>query len=109
MAYPCSGCKNAVGIPGDAHIGCQKPVPANCILLLSSGSQKALEVVQEKFDKFRKEYPTTPIMIRMRWPGCGFYPLAFDSNTIVQCSNCEKKEGEIVAKETKDSERAEEA
>jgi len=56
LNHTCSGCPYAESIPGDCHINCVVP----------------------------RDRPQ-PLGRPRVWPGCGFYPLAFDQNIVLYC------------------------
>ena len=81
----CRTCKNAHSIPGNCHISCSNP-PQNQLQIGSGG--------KERYDKAAKAAEEKQAVVRCIWPGSGWYPLAFDDNTIFGCVNYVMKGGD---------------
>jgi hypothetical protein len=76
----CWTCKNKQEIPGDCHIGCNKPPSA--VGQIGSGGD-------ERYAKAEKLAKENSAVIRCVWPGSGVFPFCFDGNTVFGCCNYE--------------------
>jgi len=74
----CWTCKNAKSIPGDCHISCANP-PMN-ILKIGSGGDERYKEAEERAKRGN-------VVVRCTWPGSGWFPFAFDGNTVFGCIN----------------------
>lgn len=84
----CEGksCKFVEHIPGDCHIRCLNP--PKCRDEINSGGN-------ERYDKASEIVNTNQSVVRCIWPGSGWFPFAFDSNTIFGCCNYERNQNSI--------------
>lgn len=86
--YYCHNCLNAEEVPGDCHITCTKPLRVQG--RVENGSDITRFAVQQALAKTMKEHPESlKCVIRCVWGGSGFFPLLFDSNTVIACANFE--------------------
>lgn len=74
----CNNCVNKENVPGDAHIHCKNP-PSNHLEIGRGGKER-----YELAAKWAKEHHA---VVRCVWPGSGFFPVCFDSNTVFGCSH----------------------
>ena len=83
----CWTCNYAESIPGDCHISCSNPPMAR--LEIGSGTNERYAIAEKQaIDK--------KAVVRCLWPGSGYYPLAFDGNTVFGCCNfIAKKQKEL--------------
>ncbi len=81
----CWTCKNAQSLPGDCHISCSNP-PENQLQIGSGGN--------ERYDKAAKVAEINHAVVRCIWRGSGWFPLAFDGNTVFGCYNYTAKGNE---------------
>ncbi len=82
----CWTCKNQVSIPGDCHITCKNPPPKQ--LQIGAGGKERYAIAE-------KQAKEQSAVVRCIWPGCGWYPLAFDGNTVFGCVNYQPHQPEI--------------
>ena len=78
----CWNCQFAKDNPGDCHITCSNP-PKNRLEIGAGGDERYI-----KAEKMAKE---NKAVVRCIWPGSGFFPLIFDSNTVFGCDNYKEK------------------
>jgi hypothetical protein len=78
----CYSCKNQQRVPGDFHIQCIKPPSSQ--LEIGSGGQERYTIAEKMANENRA-------VVRCIWRGSGWYPLAFDGNTVFGCCNYELK------------------
>ncbi len=74
----CWTCRNKRELPGDCHISCANP-PKNLLQIGSGGN--------ERYGKTEKVATANNAVVCCIWPGSGWYPLAFDGNTVFGCCN----------------------
>ena len=74
----CWTCTNQKSIPGDCHISCSNP-PKTQMQIGSGGD--------ERYAKAEKTAVDMQAVVRCIWPGSGWFPLAFDDNTVFGCFN----------------------
>ncbi len=74
----CKDCLNRVSIPGDCRIHCKNP-PEHQIEIGHGGD--------ERYEEATKLATEKKVVVLCLWPGCGIFPLCFDSNTIFGCCN----------------------
>ena len=85
---PCFSCKKRSSIPGNCHIQCQNPPKA--MVKFKHGGNKARREAQKVILKAKEEKEIPTLVIRCVWPRSGVFPLTFDGNTVLACSNYEE-------------------
>lgn len=86
---PCHKCHNQNYFSGSHHIGCNNPPLA--VGEYPNASPESREKAKKGIAEMLKLHPDVPIVIRCIWGGSGTYPVYFDPNTVLACSNHNKK------------------
>ena len=81
----CHECCNERAIGGNVHIKCVNPPIATGEL--PNGSEEMREKAKHAIEEIKKLHPDTPLILRCIWGGSGIFPLNFDANTVLGCSN----------------------
>lgn len=81
----CHTCSNRRSIPGDCHISCVNPPPLYGEM--SNASEEKIKEAQEMILKVQEGLPEAQVLFRCTWGRCGIFPLAYDPNTILACTN----------------------
>ena len=74
----CHTCRYVRLLPGDCHISCANPPSKR--LQIDSGGEEKYAIAEQKAAEMAA-------VVRCIWPGSGWYPLAFDGNTVFGCCN----------------------
>jgi len=87
----CNDCKNQQGHVGTVHISCGDP-PLTWVEIEAGHGVTVEErkISAESLVKAFKETADTSVTARLMWRDSGIFPLEYDGNTVMACTNHEK-------------------
>lgn len=85
----CHSCTNKLPFGGSCHIGCVNP--PTIVAKSTNASEENKKIAQEAIDKIKKEQPDIKVVYRCVWGGSGTFPIYYDPNTVLACSNYDIK------------------
>ena len=85
---PCHKCSNQNYISGSHYIECKNP--PLIVAKFPNGSPEMREKAKEYIVKMQEEHPEIEVVSRCIWDKSGTFPVYYDPNTVLTCTNHNK-------------------